>query len=230
MKNILFAVSISILCLPFFSCDKDNLDGPDAIFYGEIRDRKTGELLEQEIINGSKIYYIEQGWPNPQVQEMVIKKDGTFRNNMMFSGEYKVILTRGNYVSQDTIEMRIGKGNNFKVFEVVPYVRIIEPEIKKEGNEIVARFRLEQVAGSKMFKVGLFGHSHIDVSNALHTVQNVHEINDFVSETQEFKLSFNLDTYKDQLVPGKSYYFRIGALSHGAETKFNYCTAVKIDI
>ena len=44
-----------------YSCEKDNLEGPDAIFAGELRDRKTGELIQQEISDGSRVYFIEQG-------------------------------------------------------------------------------------------------------------------------------------------------------------------------
>ena len=80
----------------FYSCEKDNLEGPDAIFAGELRDRKTGELIQQEISDGSRVYFIEQGWgDNPPVQNMVVKKDGTFYNGMIFSGDYKIILNRG---------------------------------------------------------------------------------------------------------------------------------------
>lgn len=58
---------------------KDNLEGPDAIFAGELRDRKTGELIQQEISDGSRVYFIEQGWgDNPPVQNMVVKKTERF--------------------------------------------------------------------------------------------------------------------------------------------------------
>lgn len=96
MKKLLFLLCVVVAGSMFYSCEKDNLEGPDAIFAGELRDRKTGELIQQEISDGSRVYFIEQGWgDNPPVQNMVVKKDGTFYNGMIFSGDYKIILNRG---------------------------------------------------------------------------------------------------------------------------------------
>ena len=168
MKRNLFISSIVLAAMMLItSCEKDNFDGPDATFSGEIRDKKTGELIPQEISDGSRIYYIEQGWENPSVQNMVIKKDGTFNNSLMFSGNYKIILNRGNFVAQDTIDMKIHPGDNFKVFEVVPYLRIIEPEIQLKDRVVTAKFKLEQVTSNKVYRVSLFAYSHIDVSSKL---------------------------------------------------------------
>lgn len=79
MKKLLFLLCVVVAGSMFYSCEKDNLEGPDAIFAGELRDRKTGELIQQEISDGSRVYFIEQGWgDNPLVQNMVVKKDGRF--------------------------------------------------------------------------------------------------------------------------------------------------------
>ena len=44
MKKLLFLLCVVVAGSMFYSCEKDNLEGPDAIFAGELRDRKTGEL------------------------------------------------------------------------------------------------------------------------------------------------------------------------------------------
>lgn len=49
MKKLLFLLCVVVAGSMFYSCEKDNLEGPDAIFAGELRDRKTGELIQQEI-------------------------------------------------------------------------------------------------------------------------------------------------------------------------------------
>ena len=231
MKRNLFISSIVLAAMMLItSCEKDNFDGPDATFSGEIRDKKTGELIPQEISDGSRIYYIEQGWENPSVQTMVIKKDGTFNNSLMFSGNYKIILNRGNFVAQDTIDMKIHPGDNFKVFEVVPYLRIIEPEIQLKDRVVTAKFKLEQVTSNKVYRVSLFAYSHIDVSSKLNLVNKTIELNRAIADGEEFQLSINLDEYSSTLLSGKSYYFRIGAQSQGSETKYNYATAVKLNL
>ena len=213
MKKLLFLLCVVVAGSMFYSCEKDNLEGPDAIFAGELRDRKTGELIQQEISDGSRVYFIEQGWgDNPPVQNMVVKKDGTFYNGMIFSGDYKIILNRGNYVPLD------------------PYLRIIEPEISVIGRKVVAKFKLEQVTSNEVYRISLFAHSHIDVSNKLNIVNRTEELNRSITDGEAFELSINLEDYTSTLVPGKSYYFRIGAQSHGSETKYNYSASVQLDI
>lgn len=231
MKKLILLFVIIIVSSLFYSCEKDNLEGPDAIFAGELRDKKTGELIQQEISDGSRVYFIEQGWgENPPVQNMLIKKDGTFYNGMIFSGEYKVIMNRGNYVPLDTLDMRIKAGKNYQVFEVNPYLRIIEPEIFISDRKVIARFKLEQVTSNQVFRISLFAHSHIDVSNKLNIVNRTEELNRSITDGETFELSINLDDYTSTLVPGKSYYFRIGAQSHGNETKYNYAASVQLNI
>lgn len=230
MKNFFIICTMALFGVLLHSCEKDNLDGPDATFYGELRDKKTGELIPQEILDGSRVYYIEQGWDNPPVQNMVITSDGTFSNSMMFSADYKVIMNRGNYVPLDTMDIKIKKGKNFHVFEVNPYLRILEPEITRSGNIVTAKFKLEQVTSNQVYRISLFAHSHIDVSNKLNIVNKTEELNRSISDGEQFQLSINLTDYSSTLVEGKSYYFRIGAQSHGSETKYNYAASVKIDI
>lgn len=231
MKKLILLFVIAIVSGLFYSCEKDNLEGPDAIFAGELRDKKTGELIQQEISDGSRVYFIEQGWgENPPVQNMLIKKDGTFYNGMIFSGEYKVIMNRGNYVPLDTLDMRIKAGKNYQIFEVNPYLRIIEPEVFISDRKVIARFKLEQVTSNQVFRISLFAHSHIDVSNKLNIVNRTEELNRSITDGEAFELSINLDDYTSTLVPGKSYYFRIGAQSHGNETKYNYAASVQLNL
>jgi len=231
MKKILTICLVACFGISFIACEKDNLDGPDATFSGEIRDRKTGELIPQEISDGSRVYFIEMGWgDNPPVQNMVIRKDGTFSNSMIFSGDYKIIMNKGNYVALDTIDYTIKKGKNFYVFEVNPYLRILESEIYLDGKRVVAKFKLEQVTSNKVYRISLFAHSHIDVSNKLNVVNKTQNVDRQITDGEAFELVINLDEYTSTLIPGKSYYFRIGAQSHGNETKYNYAASVKIDI
>ena len=210
MKKLLFLLCVVVAGSMFYSCEKDNLEGPDAIFAGELRDRKTGELIQQEISDGSRVYFIEQGWgDNPPVQNMVVKKDGTFYNGMIFSGDYKIILNRGNYVPLDTLDMKIKPGKNYQVFEVNPYLRIIEPEISVIGRKVVAKFKLEQVTSNEVYRISLFAHSHIDVSNKLNIVNRTEELNrsitdgDFRTVYQSGRLYFHAGSGQELLFPDR---------------------------
>ena len=61
MKKLLFLLCVVVAGSMFYSCEKDNLEGPNAIFAGELRDRKTGELIQQEISDGSRVYSSNRG-------------------------------------------------------------------------------------------------------------------------------------------------------------------------
>ncbi len=230
MKKLTLLILFISSGVLFFGCKKDNLDGPDATFYGKLIDKKTGEPLQQEISDGSRLYFMEMGWDNPPIQNMVIKSDGSFKNSMMFSGNYKFILNRGNYVALDTMDIELKKGENYKDFEVTPYIRVIDPEIVKSGRSIIATFRLDQVTSNRVYRVSLFVHSHIDVSNRLNIINNTININRTVDNGEVFTLKIDLDAYTTTLLEGKSYYFRIGAQAQGSEAKYNYAPSLQIKI
>lgn len=231
MKKLLFLLCVVVAGSMFYSCEKDNLEGPDAIFAGELRDPEDRRTHSTgDIGRFPRLFHRTGVGDNPPVQNMVVKKDGTFYNGMIFSGDYKIILNRGNYVPLDTLDMKIKPGKNYQVFEVNPYLRIIEPEISVIGRKVVAKFKLEQVTSNEVYRISLFAHSHIDVSNKLNIVNRTEELNRSITDGEAFELSINLDDYTSTLVPGKSYYFRIGAQSHGSETKYNYSASVQLDI
>ena len=70
VKTLFIAMSALIL----HSCELDNYDGSDATF-GRIIDKETGELVEQDIIRGTQIEFIEHGMTTMLTQYMVIKNE-----------------------------------------------------------------------------------------------------------------------------------------------------------
>lgn len=228
MKKYLIALTLC-LSIFFMACDKDNFDGPNASFFGEIRDIDTGELIEQEAYHGSQIKYIEGGWANPQVQSMSFKEDGSFRNNLMFSGTYKIILDDGNFVPLDTIfDFNIKNGDNFYVFNAQPYIRILNASIEQEDNKIVARFTLEQTTIEDVRSYGLVVHTDAHVS---HSISEVAKINKEIDRQidlggENFEIELDLSAYSDKMKKGNTYFFRVYANSRGGTSKYNY-SAVK---
>ena len=114
------------------SCELDNYDGPDATLSGRIIDKETGELVEQDIIRGTQIEFIEHGYDNPLTQYMVIKNDGTYANKMMFANDYTIQIRSANFPATEPVEITI-KGNTTYDFEVIPYLRIKDVQIKIEA-------------------------------------------------------------------------------------------------
>lgn len=214
------------------SCALDNFDGPDASIEGAFYDDETGELVQQEIVNGTKIRFEENGWDNPEQQTMVVRNDGTYRNTKMFSGSYDFYFQECNFIPPvRLIGHEIKKGKNKLDFKVQPYIRIRGAVISKEGNKIVARFHVQPtVRGYQVESIGLFAHSDESVGAELSSVKVQNGVNAVVEGIESYALEIDLDSNKDKLRSGQSYWFRVGAKIKTAGARYNYAKAVKLTI
>lgn len=228
-RNIIF-IAVIILLGSFYACEKDNLGdyAPNASLSGEIRDIETGELIQQDIIDGSKLYFIELGWDNAPLQSMVIKNNGTFQNDLMFAGNYKMIMNRGNFVNQDTIDYKMKKGKNSINLEVTPYIRISDVDIKFRDGKIIAKFKMRQTTADVVKSIALFAHPDISVGFPINTAKVVQELNAYATE-KEYEIIMDVEK-ENAIKRGNSYYFRIGALSNAGEAKYNYAAPINVDL
>jgi len=155
---------------------------------------------------------------------MVIKNNGTYRNNVMFAGSYTMSLMRGNFVSVKDQEVVV-KGNTVYDFRVQPYIRIKNASIQKNGSKVVAKFRLEKTVDQEVAEVALYGHREPNVGEPLKEfvvkqgVDNSYLGNEFTLE---------LDLKHENIKSGTQYYFRIGARINIGGAKFNYVPAVRL--
>lgn len=230
MKNIQILIFLLCGAFCFNSCELDNYDEPTASLSGAIIDSETGELVQGDIISGTLIELIEQGYENPPIQHLVVKVDGTYRNDLIFENTYKVLpLTRGNFVPQtDTILMEI-KGETVHNFQVQPYIRIKDPSITIEGTKITATFKLEQTVENKVKSIGLFGHHSPAVGEPLQFGKKTKTLNKVVDPTEEYELVMDVRTDRD-FIKGKAYHFRVGAIIDADEAEYNYAPAVRLEI
>jgi hypothetical protein len=232
MKNI--QILIFLLCgvLCFNSCELDNYEGPTGSISGALIDSETGELVQGDIISGTQIEYMELDYDtvNPPIQRLVVKVDGTYRNDMMFQGRYTILpLTRGNFVPQtDTLTIDIG-GATIQNFEVLPYIRIKDASITIDGTKITATFKLEQTVEDKIKYIGLFGHSSPAVGEPLQFGKKRKTLNKVADPDTEYELVMDVRSDKD-FEKGKAYFFRIGALISAGEAEYNYAPAVRLTI
>lgn len=229
MKNIkgyLWLFASMLIC---YSCELDNYDGPDSSISGGIYDVDTKELVPQDIVSGTIIEYIEDGYENPEIQSMVVQVDGTYRNDLMFANKYSIEPVRGNFVPVGSQEIKV-KGHTVLNFTVQPYIRIKNAKIEKQGNKIVATFNLEQTTEDKVKKIGLYVHPEPAVGEFLRQVA-VEKTLDAVTQADTlYTLEIDIDANSSTLKTGQSYYFRIGALVNVAEKKSNYIEAIRITI
>jgi len=211
------------------SCELDNYEGPNAKLYGAIYDNQTNELIEQDIITGSQIEYTELGWANAQFQYMIFKQDGTYRNDMMFAGDYSIRPTRGNFVDLPVDTVTIS-GETKLDWSVQPFIRIKDCTITKVGTEIVATFRVEQTVTTNVKAISLFASIEPSLGAGYSQVKKVQNINAVVAPATVYTLKIDLAANSSVLKPENSYFFRVGALISNSGAKYNYAPAVRINI
>ena len=226
MKKIILYTGV-VMSLLLSSCELDNYDAPDAKFFGSIIDSDTNEPIPQDLIQGSVIDYIELGYENPQIQQLRFKADGTFRNNLMFSGSYVVQPVRGNFfeVPADTIE--IG-GDTEYTFSALPYIRIndVNIEINADTSKVIATFKLEQVSTAPIKSLMLVGDLSPSLGIGIRAATQGANVNAVVDPTQVFTLELKTKT----LERGRDYFFRVCAVIDLPEAKYNFCPAVRLGI
>lgn len=216
---------VAFAALALTSCELfeiDNYEGPNASFNGGIRDIKTGELVETDILNGSRLQFQELGYP-PGLLTRVVMQDGQFRDDMFFAGRYSIDFNACNFYPFKVDEVVVKKGNNTMDFQVTPYIRVQNVKIVKEGNTIKATFNLE--AGKdevRLSNVQLYAHTDIYVGDQISTYTpggSAHRqafdpakaINS--SETYTLTIDLTNEVNANYFKYERNYYFRVGAMA-----------------
>lgn len=149
MKNFkyLFFTVAAAFCMT--SCDwfvLDNMEGYDAQIHGKLIDAETGELVLSEISSSTgSIKVVEQGWTEEGSQQAwYVKNNGTYRNDLVFSGDYIMRTSDANYYPVET-PFQLKKGDNEVDFIVTPYARIVEHKISFDAKDsvIVAKVKVQ---------------------------------------------------------------------------------------
>lgn len=236
--KILYFIVLITFALFVTSCELDNIPGPDAQLQGSIIDDKTGELVTQDVMQGSTIDFYEHGYNNPTKQALFIRNNGTFTNNLMFSGSYTVTTPTANWYPTDSLKNFIlTPGANKYDFRVTPYLRIKNLAIVNNSGVIEARFMLEGGQLSTTLKtMTLCAHSDHNVAIGLRfTIQGTpnNSTKSFANvavPVTEQNLSINLSQNTALFVAGRTYYFRVAALTGVSGAKENYSPAIKITL
>lgn len=175
MKRLLIKIACLVAAGSLVtSCDLlklDNYDGPNAQVSGRILDAETGEPIQIEaytetggnwwaptttVISGSLVVIedVSDRWGEEfyEEQDWFVKWYGEYRNDRVFAGSYSVDFRKLPVYSpeEDTV-IEIGEGSNSYNFELLPYCRIVNPEISYDaaGETITATFSVELTDPSK---------------------------------------------------------------------------------
>lgn len=239
MKKIFLLILFNVsLITVFTSCEKDNMQGPNALVFGTIKDKLTGKAVETELINGSSIEAYELGYPTQVLQRWLIKNDGQYRNNLVFSANYDFQLRNSNFFPISLLNYSVKSGENQLDFTVDPYLRINNCKIVYDaaGKKVTATFNLESGGPNVLVKsVRLYAFSDIYLGEATKFGISGSSILSFVpSKTVDnglITLTIDVAANANIFPVGREYFFRVGALADvtGVGTiRQNYAPNVKI--
>jgi hypothetical protein len=229
MKKTLFYLSIfTSLILYITSCEIDNFPMPDAQVFGAIRDSTGGALVETDLNSGSVIGTYELGYETPVLRNWVVKQNGEYRNNLVYSATYNFVFQSCNFFPYSKNGVVIKPGANELDFPVVPYIRVKNVSITRNTttNKIIATFNLE--AGKptvKVAKVSLYAFTDMYVGEYVKKTLTA-TATDFPTLTLSgaaqtinpatlYTLSIDLANTANAAVFAihRNYYFRVGAMA-----------------
>lgn len=144
MKRIISIISCALLLSTAVSCDwfeLDNQEGWNAKVQGKIVDSITGQPVQSE--QGNYIIVVEKGWDTEANQGWRIKNDGTYRNDLVFAGEYVMNTVSGANFVADPQPFTLNKGDNTVDFKVTPFVTISSASVTVEGGKIKATCKVK---------------------------------------------------------------------------------------
>ena len=234
MKKILYLIPLLLMAT---ACDWfvfDNMDGYDATITGKFIDAKTNEPVLFGVPDnyGFTIYEQEgsftpaKGTFTPTSQTWYAKTNGTYTNNLVFSGNYKID-TKTNNFYPFAEEFKIQKGANTHDFTVTPYARIKDVKFSYDSatKEIVAKFKVEHGDASKTNGINAYlliaqdrfvGKNHNNATDATAKISNAKpgeeielRVNTTHANNSEFKYT-------------QPHYLRIGAMAAYGAVKDAY--------
>jgi hypothetical protein len=157
MKNIRYILMAVLAAFCMTSCEwflLDNTEQHNATVSGKIIDAATGETVQTEINNGGSIRFVELGWDAESFQSWSVKNNGTYRNNLVWAGDYRMETIEQNCYPL-TQEFKLEKGDNVVDFTVTPYLRFLSHSIKYDAasKKIIATCEVQVSDPSKTDKI-----------------------------------------------------------------------------
>lgn len=251
MKKIFYlSFLVSSLILVVASCDfrKDNFGGPDAQFFGGLKDSLDGALVQQDMQTGSTIGAYEWGYSTQVLQTWYPMLTGEFRNNLVFSNWYRIDFQSCNFFPNHIDSLKINPGANQHDFTVVPYIRIKNVSITADTattKKITATFTIEGGRPSvKVAKVSLYAFTDIYVSENVkftfagslpatdpQPTKSLSGAAQIINPATTYTLQIDWPVNKGLFKIHRNYYFRVGAMGiqSGVGTiRANFAPYVKI--
>jgi hypothetical protein len=233
MKKIINGLLIALILVAGFSCTKvDNLPGPNAGFKGRIIDKTTSANLLTET-SGMQIKLEELSYSaTPDPQYIPSKQDGTFEDDKLFKGHYRVTPYGGAFWPVDGVELDIN-GTTSHDFEVTPYLAIKNLTSSLSGTTLTLTFNMVAPIPDGLPQI-------IDVKPFVNDTQFVGSganINNY-SDVNKITLNSNYSdvvgkTYTltiPSLKSGRTFYARVGVRVNDSFKQYNYSDIIEVKV
>ncbi|MDR0573743.1 MAG: DUF3823 domain-containing protein [Tannerella sp.] len=235
MKKIFLEILPVCLALVFYACDYDNFDEPSARFSGRIIDSTTGENFIMTS-KGLDLRMWETSWSDtPSPRSINVKDDGTFNNNKLFGGTYKVLPDNGAFwpLRDTTVVTLKDGGHTTQDFTVTPYLKVRIVDYSLNGRTLVISGKLDAPIVDGMPKV-------IDIQPFVAITRFVGDGN-IVEYSDRNKIEINRnfhdgvadEVYTMTITDMKSertFYVRLGARVDDSFKKHNYSEIIEVKV
>lgn len=225
MKKLFIYLPLALAL--FSACKKDNYDAPDAGLSGNIVDAATGMNVPQQTnTSGGYLQLFQTDFPKPSAIQTALNPDGSYKNDFIYSGKYKVVPT-GPFFYTDTVNVTISGATTLDI-KVTPYLNVTTTEVSKTATSITVRVKVALPAGStqKIARV-------LAVAAPFNTV----DVNTYAGErgltnTEAVDNSTILNSSYDYTItglkPNTKYYVRGGGRTINTGNYYNYSPMLAI--
>ncbi|MBN2639524.1 MAG: DUF3823 domain-containing protein [Bacteroidales bacterium] len=234
MKNISLIYLLLLTLLSFSSCELDNYDGPNAALSGQILDHNGNRVQTLQGGADMRLKLEELSWAKGDTTVAIIptylnvKQDGTYMNDKLFAGEYRITPIEGAFYPYDEEgELVTIKGRATMDFIVTPYLNVewvTEPYLD-ENAYIRAAIRFTRNAKDDVAMPDL-NNCQLFIARTKYCGSNNYD-NQLVAapwtitNTQE-GTTIELITSRAVKYVGTTYYVRAGVSCKDAYKKYNY--------
>ena len=241
MKKLLYILPLVMFAMT--SCDwfeLDNMDGHNAQVEGKFIDSKTGDVvyagMAAQVVSswwgssnnptGGIFQIYEKGWDAETAQTWYCKNNGTYKNNLVWAGDYYMKTTDANFLPVE-IPFTLKEGKNVVDFTVTPYARVIgEPTFTVTADAITAKVKVEAGDASvtnlnielECFTDRFVCSSFNNVKNDPGTKVNGATAGQEYTLTIDRKAPANNTQFKCE----RTHYVRIGVVGQGGFTGWGY--------
>ncbi|WP_418360829.1 DUF3823 domain-containing protein [Sphingobacterium detergens] len=230
MKNqikILYYLFCLVLFSTTLSCQKDNYEAPSSSFKGNVIDKQSGRVIPQQTINGGILRLFQTDiTANATAITSYFKADGSFENNMLFDGNYKVVAD-GPFFYEDTLKVRINK-SLIQDISVRPYLYVTTELVSKTASSITVKVKTSLGEGNTNQKISRVGVTAGLTNSVDINFYKARELTNTESESNAAIVGTEYIYELKNLASKSTYYIRGAARTINTGNYYNYAPMLTI--